>query len=120
MTVANPADNVDRINTQEPRINHVPAFPVANADFWEDEPRILTAGFCLEGIMSMPGLLSASSPSLATVSRPPLSNSRKRWYGPASPKCAPSARAGSRGRIQQLGRPTARSEPYWTQGDPLR
>ena len=36
-----------------------------NADLWEDEPRILAAGFGFEGIMGVPGLLSASNLSRA-------------------------------------------------------
>lgn len=120
MPEANPTGNVGLIKIQEPRGNYVSAFPVTNADLWEDEPRILAAGFCIEGIMSMPGLSGASSLSLATVSWSLASISLTRWSGPASPKYAPSTKTWGRWRTQRLGLPTARLEPYRAQVDTLR
>jgi hypothetical protein len=38
-----------------------------NADLWEDEPRILSAGYGFEGIQGVPGLLNAANLSLAVA-----------------------------------------------------
>jgi hypothetical protein len=53
--------------TQVPAYLQLRRDVLINADLWEDEPRILSAGYGFEGIQGIPGLLNASNLSLAVA-----------------------------------------------------